>query len=136
MAAPKKDSAPVEKDEAPIEGSPQGKAPASSQQPAPADEKYEPGHEPGDTASALGPAFEPLPDEAKAKIGDVLKEAATQPADVGIQPHGIANLTQPAPAATDDELKHFPDDVAKKQDEAFNQTAVGQAIAADEDEED
>lgn len=111
-------------------------APADSQQPAPADDRYEPGHEPGDAGSGLGPVVDALPEEARATIAEAIEDAATQPdKTAGIQPHGIANLTQPMPAATEHELKEHPDEVATKQTEAFGQTAAGQAVNAEKDEE-
>lgn len=81
----------------------------------------------------LGLPVSQFPEKAKDKVVDAIEEAATEPGPAGVQPHGIANLTSPAPAATDEELRHYPDEVAKRQAEAFTQTAVGQAIVADEE---
>lgn len=111
-------------------------APAENQQPTPSDPKFEPGHEPGDSLDAtLGIPVAGFPEDAKEAVTAAIKEAATEPGPAGVQPHGIANLTSPSPAATDEELRHYPDEVAKRQAEAFTQTAVGQAIIDDEEKD-
>lgn len=126
-SAAKANEAKTARSQAPAEDA--ASAPAANQQPEPADPKFEAGHEPGDAGSGLGPFFDVLPDEAKAKVGDVLEGVATDEAAGIGQPHGIANLTQPMPAATDHELAEHPDEVADKQKEAFGQTTVGQALS-------
>ena len=63
---------------------------------------------------------------AKKAKTKVVEAEPVKPKTFATIPHGIANLTQPSPAATDDELRDNPELVAAKQAQAEKQTAFGQ----------
>lgn len=106
----------------------------SNQQPTPADPRFEAGHEPGDSGDVLGiPLAGAGPETKKAVKAAVIRDAKGENLAGNVQPHGIANLTSPSPAATDFELATAPGEVAKKQAEAVSQTALGQALTEDEE---